>query len=64
MNNQLTDQEVQEAAVFDLDRAEETTDQKCPNKCGQLLVKWTEQDGPDDYKTVYYCGSCEERFDE
>ena len=43
MNNQWTDQEVQDAAVYDLDRAEETTNEKCTNKCGQLLVKWTEQ---------------------
>lgn len=42
----------------------ETTFDKCPNKCGQLLVKWTEANGPDDYTTVYYCSSCEENFDE
>lgn len=42
----------------------ETTYDKCPNKCGQLLVKWTEQNGPDDYRDVWYCVSCEERIDE
>ncbi len=42
----------------------ETTFDKCPNKCGQLLVKWTEVNGEDDYREVYYCNQCEERFDE
>ena len=43
---------------------QETTSQKCPNKCGQLLVTWCEINGHDDYVTVYYCNQCEERFDE
>ena len=40
-----------------------TTNEKCENKCGALLVKWTEANGPDDYRDVWYCSTCEERFD-
>ena len=42
----------------------ETTNDKCPNKCGQLLVQWEELDGFDDYRIAQYCNQCEERFDE
>ena len=42
----------------------ETTNDKCPNKCGALLVRWEELNGWDDYTEVFYCPSCEERFEE
>ena len=51
------------ANVLKFNMEPETTNNKCPNKCGQLLVRWIEANG-DDYRTVEYCNQCEERFDE
>jgi hypothetical protein len=46
---------------FDSETMEYTND-KCPNKCGQVLVTWSRSDGPDDYIQVWYCPSCEEEW--
>lgn len=40
-----------------------TTFDKCPNKCGGLLVEWHETNYGDLVK-VFYCANCEERFEE
>jgi hypothetical protein len=42
----------------------ETTNDKCPNKCGQLLVTWTEANSPDDYYRVWHCNQCEQQWTE
>ena len=39
-----------------------TTFDKCPNKCGGVLVEWTEAIALDDYMEVSYCANCEKRF--
>lgn len=38
---------------------------KCPG-CGKKggIEEWHEPNGPDDYRKVWYCKYCKERFDE
>lgn len=46
------------------DEAMQYTSELCPNNCGKELITWNEAYGPDDYRQVWYCSSCNERFEE
>lgn len=49
---------------YDFDKEVIQTDEKCPNGCDQLLVMWTEANGEDDYKRVWYCKACGDTTEE
>lgn len=49
--------------TYNLPEGYEQTNDKCLNGCGMTIIKTTEADGPDDYRFVWICTNCKERWE-